>query len=61
MGIGVQFHRFEVGVPWVEVVVALELVPTSIGCSTATLAKEILGNRDMYPRATAYPSKLHLI
>ena len=46
---GAQFHRFKVGIPWVEVVVALELVPTSIGCSTMTLAKAIPGSRDMYP------------
>ena len=58
---GVRFHRFLVGVPWVEVIVALELVPTSIGCLVGTLAKAILGSRDMYPRATLYLSKLHLI
>ena len=53
MGLGVQFHRFKVGVKVGVGEVALELLPTSEDMLGSNIPKAMQGSRRAYPQAVA--------
>ena len=53
VGLGVQFHRFKVGVKVGVREVALELLPTSEDMLGINIPKVRLGSRGVFPRAVA--------